>query len=481
MTELCDLTAVELRRRIGAKQISPVELLASCEKRIAEVNPTLNAVTATCWERARNEARAAEAKIRRGETLGVLEGLPLGVKDLNETEGLRTTWGSPIWKDHVPAKDERMVAACRAAGAIVVGKTNVPEFGAGANTNNPVYGPTRNPFDLARICGGSSGGSAVALAASMLPICTGSDTGGSLRTPAALCGIVGFRVSPGTVPTERRPLGWTNISVQGPMGRNVADTALLLQAQVRSDGADPHARPIDPALLRPPQPADLGSLRLAVSTDLGFAVVDKRIRAAFEDRVKRIGGWFRDCAWHDPDMAEADETFEVIRAQNFLASHLDNYRNRKDLLGPNIVANVEQGLAYSALDVAKAHARQTKIFRGFQQYFREHDVLICPAVAIPPFPVEQLYAEEIDGVRMRTYFHWLSLAYGVTLTGHPAISIPCGLEPTGTPMHLQIVGPQGGDAFVLSVALALEQAMAGDRALARPLPDLARLAAKPGV
>jgi amidase len=215
MTELCDLTAVELRRMLGAKQISPVELLSSCERRIAEVNPTLNAVTATCWDRARNEAKAAEAKIRRGETLGVLEGLPLGVKDLNETEGLRTTWGSPIWKDHVPAKDERMVAACRAAGAIVVGKTNVPEFGAGANTNNPVYGPTRNPFDLARICGGSSGGSAVALAASMLPICTGSDTGGSLRTPAALCGIVGFRVSPGTVPTERRPLGWTNISVQG--------------------------------------------------------------------------------------------------------------------------------------------------------------------------------------------------------------------------------------------------------------------------
>ncbi|MBL8571861.1 MAG: amidase [Phreatobacter sp.] len=477
MTELCDLTAVELRRLIGAKQISPVELLASCEARIARVNPRLNAVTATCWDRARAEAAAAEAKVRRGEALGLLEGLPLGVKDLNETEGLRTTWGSPIYKDHVPAKDERMVAACRAAGAIVVGKTNVPEFGAGANTNNPVYGPTRNPFDTARICGGSSGGSAVALAASMLPICTGSDTGGSLRTPAAFCGIVGFRVSPGVVPTERRPLGWTNISVQGPMGRNVADAALLLAAQVRSDGADPHFHGIDPALLRPPAPADLGSLRLAVSTDLGFAIVDARIRAAFADRVKRIGGWFRECAWADPDMAEADETFEVIRAQNFLASQLENYRTRRHLLGPNIVANVEQGLGYSAVDVAKAHARQTRIFRGFQEYFRAHDVLICPAVTIPPFPIEQLYAEEVDGVRMRTYFHWLSMAYGVTLTGHPAITIPCGLEPTGTPMHLQIVGPYGGDAKVLSIALALEQAMASDPALRRPLPDLAKLAA----
>ena len=290
MGELCDLSAVELRRAIGARQISPVELLESCISRIGQVNPRLNAVTATCFERARTEARASEARVRRGEDLGVLEGLPLGVKDLNETEGLRTTWGSPIWKDHVPARDERMVAACRGAGAIVVGKTNVPEFGAGANTTNSVYGPTPNPFDLARICGGSSGGSAVALAASMLPICTGSDTGGSLRTPAALCGVVGFRVSPGTVPTERRPLGWTNISVQGPMGRDVADTALLLAAQIRSEGADPLARGIDPALLRHPEPADLAALRLAVSTDLGFAIVDRRIRAAFDDRIAPIGG-----------------------------------------------------------------------------------------------------------------------------------------------------------------------------------------------
>ncbi|QQS13418.1 MAG: amidase [Rhodospirillales bacterium] len=477
MSELCDLGAVELRRLIGARSISPVEVLESCLRRIDAVNPRLNAVTAMCVERARGEAREAEAAVRRGDALGPLHGLPLGVKDLNETAGLRTTWGSPIFKDHVPEKDERMVAACRAAGAIVVGKTNVPEFGAGANTNNPVYGPTRNPFDTARICGGSSGGSAVALATSMLPICTGSDTGGSLRTPAALCGIVGFRVSPGTVPTERRPLGWTNISVQGPMGRDVADTALLLSAQVRSDGADPLARPVDPALLRAPEPADLSTLRLAASVDLGFAIVDKRIRAAFADRIGRIGGWFRDCAWADPDMAEADDTFEVIRAQNFLTSQLDNYRNRRHLIGPNIVANVEQGLGHSALDVARAHARQTRIFRAFQEFFRAHDVLICPATTVPPFPIETLYPERIDGVAMRTYFPWLALAYGPTITGHPAISIPCGLEPTGTPMHLQIVGPFGGDARVLSVALALEKAMAGDPHLARPLPDLRALAA----
>jgi Asp-tRNA(Asn)/Glu-tRNA(Gln) amidotransferase A subunit family amidase len=477
MTDLCDLPAIELRRMIGAKAISPVELLESCLARIARVNPAVNAVTAMCVERARAEAREAESKVMRGDALGLLEGLPLGVKDLNETEGLRTTWGSPIHKDHVPAKDESMVAACRAAGAIVVAKTNVPEFGAGANTNNPVYGPTRNPFDRSRICGGSSGGSAVALATGMLPLCTGSDTGGSLRTPAAFCGIVGFRVSPGTVPTEKRGLGWTNISVQGPMARDVADTALLLAAQVRSDGADPHAHGVDPALLAPPAPADLSRLRVAVSADLGFAPLDRRVRAAFEDRIGRIAGWFRDCAWRDPDMAGADEAFEVIRAQNFLAAHMENYEKRRELLGPNIVANVEEGLGYSALDVARAHARQTRIFRAFQGFFADHDLLICPAVTIPPFPIERLYAEEIEGRRMRTYFHWLALAYGVTLTGHPAISIPCGLEPTGTPMHLQIVGPHRGDAKVLAAALALERAMAGDPALTRPLPDLAALAA----
>jgi Asp-tRNA(Asn)/Glu-tRNA(Gln) amidotransferase A subunit family amidase len=260
------------------------------------------------------------------------------------------------------------------------------------------------------------------------------------------------------------------------MGRDVADTALLLAAQIRSEGADPLARGIDSALLRHPEPADLAALRLAVSTDLGFAIVDRRIRAAFDDRIARIGGWFRGCVRRDPDMAEADETFEVIRAQNFLAAHFENYRSRKHLLGPNIVANVEQGLAYSALDVARAHARQTRIFRSFQDFFRDHDVLICPSVTVPPFEIGRLYPEEIDGTKMRTYFHWLALAYGVTLTGHPAISIPCGLEPTGTPMHLQIVGPRGGDAKVLSVALALEQAMAGDPALARPVPDLVRLA-----
>jgi amidase len=476
MTEACDLPAVEARRLIGAKKLSPVELLDSCLKRIDQVNPAVNAVVAMCEDRAKQEAKAAEQAVMSGQTLGALHGLPVGIKDLEETEGLRTTFGSLIFKDNVPAKDERGTAVIRAAGAIVLGKTNTPEFGAGANTTNKVYGPSRNPFDPARTCAGSSGGSAVALATGMMPICSGSDTGGSLRNPAAFCGIVGFRTSPGLVPNERRPLGWTNLSVRGPMGRSVADAALLLSAQAGFDARDPHSRPVDPAIFRDPDPVDLSSLRVGYTVDFGGAVkIDHGNRKTFLDRIGRIKSVFKSCEERHSDMTGGDEVFEVIRAQNFLAGHLEKYRTKKEMLGPNVIANVEQGLGMNGEDVAKAHVRQTQIFRAFQALYQDIDVLICPPVAVPPFPVEQLYVGEINGEKLRTYFHWLAPAYMITLTGNPAIAIPCGMEPTGTPFSLQIVGPHCGDKFVLSVAHALEQYMAGDPVTARPSPDLKKL------
>ena len=475
MGELCDLGAVELRQLIGQKAISPVELLESCLARIEAINPLLNAVTATAIDRAKQEAKAAEQAVMSGAALGLLHGLPIGIKDLNETAGLKTTWGSPLYKDYVPEKDERMVAAVRRAGAIVVGKTNVPEFGAGANTNNPVWGPTGNPFDTTRICGGSSGGSAVALATSMLPTCTGSDTGGSLRIPAAFCGVVGFRPSPGLVASERRPLGWTPISVQGPMGRNVADTLLLLQAQISDDSRDPLAARVDPAEFKAVTPVDLSTLRVAVSEDLGGAPIDRRIRETFRERVGLIKHVFKSCAVRDPDMADADEAFAIIRAQNFLAAHKDRYENHRDKLGPNIVANYEQGLAMSAADVARGHLMQTRIYRAFQSLFDDVDLLICPTVSIPPFPLEQRYCAEIDGKKLPTYFSWLAPTYYLTLTGHPCISLPCGLEPTGTPFALQICGPVRRDKFVLDAAHAIEALLQRDKRTARPVPDLARL------
>jgi amidase len=476
MTELCDLGAVELRAMIGAKEISPVELLDSCLSRIASANPTLNAVTATCIERARDEAKAAERAARAGEALGPLHGLPIGIKDLNETAGLRTTWGSPLYADYVPEKDERMVAAVRKAGAIVVGKTNVPEFGAGANTNNPVYGPTGNPFDPKRICGGSSGGSAVALATAMLPLCTGSDTGGSLRIPAAFCGIVGYRPSVGLIASERRPVGWTPITTQGPMGRTVGDTALLLAAQVSDDSRDPLAFPAEPADYAVPPPVDLSRLRVAVSEDLGFIPLDPGIRKTFRERVALFRSAFKSCEQRDPDMTGADEAFAALRAMNFLAAHRERYEKHRGKLGPNIVANYEEGLKMSAADIARGQVLATRIYRAFQEFFREVDLLICPTVPVPPFPLEQRYVAEIDGKALPTYYSWLAPTYALSLTGHPSLSLPCGLEPTGTPFGLQLCGPARSDRFLLGAAHALERHLARDPRTARPLPDLARLA-----
>lgn len=475
MDHLCDRDAVELRRLIATKAVSPVALLEDCLARIEAVNPVLNAVTATAIERARAEARAAERAVMEGAALGPLHGLPIGIKDLQETAGLRTTHGSALYADHVPAADERMVASVRRAGAIVVGKTNTPEFGAGAHTDNQVYGVTRNPFDPARTCGGSSGGSAVALATGMLPLCTGSDTGGSLRIPAAFCGIVGFRPSPGLVANERRALGWTPLSVAGPMGRTVADAALLLSAQVSSDSRDPFAGPVDGASFAVPTPIDLAQIRVAVSEDLGGAPVDQRIRTTLRERIALIAGTFRSCDWRDPDMAGADEAFAVLRAQNFLAAQRERYERDPSRLGPHVRANYEQGLAMSAADVAAAHATATRLYRNLERFFADHDLLISPTVGIPPFPLADGFAREVDGRTLATYYAWLAPTYYLSLTGHPCISIPCGLEPSGTPFALQITGPARRDKFVLDAAHAIERRLSQDPRTARPVPDLARL------
>jgi amidase len=484
MTEACDLTALEARRLIGRKALSPVELLESCLTRVAAVNPAVNAMVALDTDRARATARQAEAAVMRGETLGPLHGLPVGIKDLDETAGLRTTYGSPIFRDFVPEQDNGMVARIRAAGGIVIGKTNTPEWGLGANTRNSVYGATGNPFDPVKSCAGSSGGSAVALATGMAPLCSGSDTGGSLRNPAAFCGILGYRPSPGLVPSEKRAHGWNPLPVLGPMARNVPDACLLLSAMASDDARDPlaytlHARAVrgEPALFHPVRTLDLAGLRLAHSPDFGQAPTERLIREAFATRVAAIAPLFREAEVAHPDVSGGDEAFEVLRAAGVLTSHLERVRTRPQDCGPNLHANVEEGLRYSLEDQARASATQTRIYRGFQAFFARHDVLITPAITISPRPWRELYPAEIDGQRTRTYFHWLALAYYVTLTGHPAVCLPMGLDARGMPFGLQIVGPRGGDAFVLAVAAALEEAFAADPALCRPVPDLARLQA----
>lgn len=485
-TEPCDLTAVEARRLIGQKRLAPSELLESCIARIEAIDHAVNAIPARDFSAARAAAKQADAAVARGEALPALHGLPIGIKDLEETAGLRTTYGSVIYRDHIPAADERIVAAVRAAGAIVIGKTNTPEFGAGANTRNAVYGATGNPFDPQKSCAGSSGGSAVALATGMAPLCTGSDTGGSLRNPAAFCGIVGFRPTPGLVPSDKRPVGWSNLPVLGPMARTVPDTCLLLSTIVSDDACDPLATTVHGATVRRPEdfsspaPIDLSRLRVALTPDFGFAPTERHIAEVFAERSGLFRHVFARAAQATPDCTGADEAFEVLRSISFLSAHVDKVRTRPQDVGPNVRANVEEGLRYTAADVARAQTLQTTLYRRWQTFFQDFDVILTPSITISPRPWRELYAAEIDGKPTRTYFHWLALAYAVTLPGHPAVSLPVGVDRNGMPFGLQIVGPRGGDAFVLSIAAALESLLAGDARTARPLPDLAKLrAARP--
>ncbi|MFC7737439.1 amidase [Roseomonas sp. GCM10028921] len=488
MTEPCDLTALEARRLIGTKKLSPVELLDSCLARIEAVNPAINAVVAIDG-RARDAARAAEAAVMRGDGLGLLHGLPIGIKDLEETEGLVTTFGSPLFKNHVPKADLSSVARIRAAGAVITAKTNTPEFGAGANTRNAVYGATGNPHDPTKSAAGSSGGSGAALAAGMFAICSGSDTGGSLRNPAAFNGIVGFRPSPGLVTTERKMLGWQNLSVLGPMANTVPDVALLLAAMVGDDPRDPLAYTLPGEAVRarperwtPLAPMDLSSLRVAATEDFGLALVERRVREAFRARVEGLAPLFAGIDERTPDCTGANEAFEVLRALNFLAAHAEKVERTPEMVGPNVRANVAEGLGYSAADAARAGVAQTTMYHRWQEFFASGvDLILTPAITISPRAWTELFPAEIDGQKTRTYFHWLAMAYIVTLTGHPAISIPMGRDALGMPFGLQIVGPRGGDALVLRAAAAIEAAVARDPLLSRPRPDLAALKAAPPI
>ncbi|MBJ7262298.1 MAG: amidase [Burkholderiaceae bacterium] len=475
-TELTSLSAVELRRRIGARQLSPVDLVEACIARIETTNPSVNAITATCFERARAEAQAADAAVRAGKPLGLLHGLPIGIKDLEETEGLLTTYGSPLYVDNIPAQDNVLVSRLRAAGAIVVGKTNVPEMGAGANTRNAVWGATGNPFNPVLNAGGSSGGSAAALALDMVPLCSGSDTGGSLRIPAAKCGVVGFRPSPGLVPSERKPLGWTGISVVGPMGRTIADTRLQLAATAGPYSRDPLSYPI-PAGAFTGTRVDLASLRIGYTEDFGVCEVDDDIRRVFREKIAAIKPMVHSCEAVQIDMAGAHRSFDVVRAQNFVIGMRDAYRKNPTSLGPNSRANFELGLALSLEDVAAAYAEQTRIFRAFQKLFDHYDVILSPTTPVSPFPWSQLYLESVNGTALENYYRWLSLTYVVTLTTNPSLALPCGVDHAGMPFGMQVVGGFRQDALLLDQAEALESAFAAYRELARPLPDVDKLLA----
>ncbi|WP_431095469.1 amidase [Polaromonas aquatica] len=469
---LPDLSAVELRRLIGNREVSPVELMDACIGRIESLNPAINAICATGFTQAREAAREAEAQVMHGGPLGPLHGLPLGVKDLQDTAGLLTTYGNVGLRGNIPVKDNSLVAKLRAAGAIVTAKTNVPDMGAGANTRNPVWGATGNPFNPALNAGGSSGGSAAALAAGMLPICTGSDTGGSLRIPAALCGVVGLRPSPGLVANDARPLGWSVISVLGPMGRNVADTALLFAASVGANAHDPLSYPVDASTFWPLKQVDLSSLRVGTTEDFGMCIVDPEIRRVFRQRVEAIRPLVANCEPVDLQLGDADRAFDTLRAESFVAAFAETYRKAPETLGPNVRDNMEIAAAITLADRAWAHLEQTRISRRFAKAFEQYDLILAPTTPVTPFPWTELYAGNIDGQAMRNYYHWLGLTYVVTLATNPALALPCGKDEHGMPFGLQVIGRLHGDAQLLAACQALEEVFETDDSLRRPQADL---------
>lgn len=482
-TELCDLTATEARRLIGTKEISPVELVESCIQRVEAVDGAVNCMVTRAYDRAREEAKVAEEMVMDCDDLGLLHGLPVGIKDLEATEGVRTTWGSLINKDTVPDADQGSVAAVRAEGAIILGKTNTPEFGAGANTKNRVFGATGNPFNPELTCAGSSGGSAVALATGMVPIASGSDYGGSLRTPAGFCGVVGFRPSPGVVPAENKAPALMPWSQLGPMARTVEDAHLMLQAQADDDRADPFSGAVDLRLFGSVDGLDLGSIRAALTPDLGCCPVDQGIRDTFDARAKQFRGVFAEAQDRDPGFDEAmagsggdiHRLFEIFRGITFVGAHQERLAKHRDLLGPNVIDNTDRGLEITASDVGWGLVQQAKIMRHFIDMFEEVDVLICPAASVSPFPHEQLYVEEINGEKMPTYMRWLAISYVPTMALACSAVIPCGVDHKGMPFGIQVMAPNGSDALVLAVAHALEQYFAGKADLERPVPDLNKL------
>ncbi|KAJ9609759.1 hypothetical protein H2200_006087 [Cladophialophora chaetospira] len=475
MAEPCELGASEARQLIGQKRLSPVDLLESCIARIELVNPAVNAIVTKAYESARVEAKAAHDAAQSGKALGLLHGLPVVVKDLNATKGIRTTLGSPLFKDNVPDADDSVVARLRRHGAIILGKTNTPDFGCGSNTRNPLFGATSNPFDLQRTSGGSSGGAGAALATGMTPLANGSDSGASIRNPAAFCGVFGIRPTPGLVASKQRAMGLSFNGVEGPLGRSIADVALLLSALAEYDSVDMLARPVDSSVFLSLKHVDVSSLRVAYSEDLGFAPVDTVVRETFQKKLKTISSSFAAFDAVNPDMKDAESAYWGVRGLHILASSRKLYDQHPHDIGSNLRENIESVKDLSAQDMADALVQQTQTYQRFQAMFEKHDVLITPVANVLPFPHEQLYPEQLEGRPAGHYAEWFSLCYGISLVGHPALSIPAGLDPQGTPFGLQVVGPRFSDHRLLEIGQALESLFASYPDLAQPKPNIEKL------
>jgi amidase len=458
MSDLCFLTAVELADRIRRRDVSVTEVVRAHLAQIERVNPTMNAIVTLTAERALADAKAKDAELARGAATGPLFGLPVAHKDLVPTKGIRTTFGSPIYRDNVPSEDGLIIERLRAAGAVTLGKTNTPEFGAGSQTFNEVFGRTLNPYDPSKTCGGSSGGAAVALACGMVPIADGSDTGGSLRNPAAFCNVVGLRTSPGRVPVWPRELAWTTLSVQGPMARTVADVALLLSAIAGAAPRSPIAIAEPGDRFRRPLTRDFRGVRVAWSRDLGGLPIDRRVTTALAPQRKVLESLGCVIDEAQPDLRDAREIFQALRAFAFATRYGPMLAEHRHQIKDTVIWNTEQGLKLTARELAEAEVKRTALYHRVRTFMERYEFLVLPATQVPPFEVTQPYVTEIEGVPLPTYIDWMRACSDITVTGSPAISVPGGFTPDGLPVGLQIVGRHQDDWGVLQLAHAFEQA-----------------------
>lgn len=455
--ELIAMDACALVAHLRAGEVTPHDLLDALEARIAAVDPQVNALPTLCFERAR--AQADRLLQQPAAERGPLSGMPVPIKDLTDVAGVRTTYGSPIFKDYVPAKSNILVENLEANGAVIYGKSNTPEFGAGANTFNEVFGATRNPWNTQRSAAGSSGGAAVALATGMAWLAHGSDMGGSLRNPASFCGVVGLRPSIGRVAKTPGAKIDGTLSVEGPMARNVADLALLLDAMCGEHPGDPLSIPRLPTRYQDAVRSGWRPRKVAYSPDLGITPVDPQVRAATRAAAERLADTGVIVEEAHPCLAEAHECFQVLRALSFAVSRNKLLREHRDLLKPEVIWNIEKGLALGVAEIARAEAQRVALMQRMLAFFDTYDLLLCPATIVAAFPVEQRYLAACDGHTFETYIDWLAIAYAITLACCPALSLPCGFTDEDLPVGLQVVGPPRAEARVLAGAKVIEDVL----------------------
>jgi amidase len=452
--ELVRETACAVVDKLNAGEVTPLDLLDVLEKRIAEVDGKVNALPTLCFDRARAHAKALMKK-PAGQR-GLLAGMPIPIKDLTDVEGVLTTQGSPIFRDDVAVRSNILVEHLENNGGVIYAKSNTPEFGAGANTFNEVFGATLNPWDTSRSAAGSSGGAAVALATGTAWLAHGSDMGGSLRNPSSFCGIVGMRPSIGRVAHTPKFKIDRTLSVQGPMARNVEDLALLLDAMSGEHPADPLSLPLLPESFRSAVRSSNKPKRVAYSPDLGITPVDPEVAAITRKAAERFAEAGVIVEEAHPDLREAHECFHVLRAFDFAISKAALLRTKRDLLKPEVIWNIEEGLKLTVEQLERAEAQRVAMTARTLEFFKTYDLLLAPATIVPPFPVENRYVAECAGKKFDNYVEWLGIVYAITLACVPALSLPCGFTASGLPVGLQMVGPPRADAQLLAGARLLE-------------------------